>query len=65
VKLRDRVGESFSATVIEVDKHGTVVQIADPAVRARAKIDGAAPGDEVTIVLRGVDIATRHLTLTA
>ena len=63
VMLRDRIGETFTAIVVEVDKHGAIVQIADPAIRSRAKVSGAAPGDQVRVVLRNVEVGERRITL--
>lgn len=37
--LRDRVGESFDATIIEADEHAATIMLDDPAVRARCSGD--------------------------
>jgi exoribonuclease R len=61
--LRDRVGEQFDAAVTNVDDRGGVVQLRDPAVLAR--VDGVTEadlGDEVTVRLDRVDVATRKVT---
>ena len=58
--LRDRVGETFPAMVIDrVGKRDVEVQLADPAVRARCDGDGLAPGDELTVRLAEADPDTR------
>jgi exoribonuclease R len=58
VVLAPRVGETFEAVVTEVDDKGAVVQLADPAVRAR--LDGVAPlGERVRVRLTKADPATR------
>ncbi|MEU8106842.1 RNB domain-containing ribonuclease [Nonomuraea muscovyensis] len=63
--LRDRLGESFDATVIDVTARGDggQVQLADPAVIARC--DGALPlGERVTVRLTRADPATREVRFT-
>jgi exoribonuclease R len=58
--LAPRVGETFDAVVTEVDEHGGMVQLADPAVRAR--LDGHAPlGTRVRVRLAEADPATRRV----
>jgi len=53
--LQHRVGERFRAVVVEPG----VVQLADPAVRARLDGDGAELGAEVGVVLEKADVRTR------
>src|SRR6202012_6214204 len=36
--LRDQVGDSFAATVLDADDHGVTVALDDPVVRARARV---------------------------
>jgi exoribonuclease R len=65
VMLNSRVGERFSATVLESGDSGAVVQIAEPPVRARlsrsAIKNGAVAGAVVTVELRSVDVVTRSV----
>ncbi len=58
--LKDRVGQTFAGVVVD----DRLVQLADPAVRA--KIDGPCPepGAEVTVRLERADPATRTVTFT-
>jgi len=56
------VGERFTAVVLENDRHGTVIRIADPPVRARMHADPApAPGDIVAVRLSRADPVSRSL----
>ena len=59
--LQHRVGESFEAVVVEANTHGGVVQLTDPAVRA--KVEGAQPplGRRVEVVLTEADVSTRKV----
>ncbi|MBE7325261.1 RNB domain-containing ribonuclease [Nocardioides sp. Y6] len=63
VLLQDRVGETFTATVLEVDekKPGRgEITIPDPAIEARIDGERALPlGDEVTVRLAEADVAER------
>jgi exoribonuclease R len=56
--LRERVGEVFSATVLDAAGRYVEVQIEEPAVRARASVAGAAPeaGEAVRVRLEAVDV---------
>lgn len=58
--LRDRVGDEFTGTVVEVEsggKRGTVM-LADPAVQARVKGPGLPFGAQVNLRLTAADWAT-------
>jgi exoribonuclease R len=60
VVLAPRVGETFDAVVTETDDKGGMVQLADPAVRAR--LSGDAPlGERVRVRLTEADPATRRV----
>jgi exoribonuclease R len=60
--LEQRVGEQFTAVVLENDRHGTVIRIADPPVRARTHADPApAPGEVVAVQLMRADPVSRSL----
>ena len=63
--LADRVGEQFTAVVVEIDdkddKRGEVT-IQDPAIEATVVSDSALPvGEEVTVTLASVDVASRSI----
>ncbi len=63
--MASRVGETFTADVVDVDpkRSGVTVQLSDPAIVARAKGD-AKLGDEVQVRLDAADIATGTIALT-
>jgi exoribonuclease R len=64
VSLQNRVGEIFEAEV--VDARGEVVQIVDPAVRARvANLPRLQDGEKVRVRIDSADIAARKVHLTA
>ena len=57
--LRGRVGESFSAVVVDAeDGRGTVV-LDDLAIRGRATGEGLRPGTRVRVRLEEADVAAR------
>jgi exoribonuclease R len=62
--LRDRVGETFPAVVIDADEHSGTVVLDDPAVRARC--DGARlpVGARVEVRLTTADVAARQVRFT-
>lgn len=63
--LRERIGQSFEAMVIDVDERrgGGQVQLVEPAVIARC--DGVLPlGERVTVRLTQADPATREVRFT-
>ncbi|MFI7422294.1 RNB domain-containing ribonuclease [Nonomuraea sp. NPDC049684] len=63
--LRERIGQSFEAMVIDVDERrgGGQVQLVEPAVIARC--DGDLPlGERVTVRLTQADPATREVRFT-
>jgi exoribonuclease R len=60
--LEHRVGDRFTAVVLDNDRHGTVIRIADPPVRARLHADLApAAGDIVAVQLMRADPVSRSL----
>ena len=60
--LEHRVGDRFTAVVLDNDRHGTVIRIADPPVRARVHADPApAPGDILAVQLTRADPVSRSL----
>jgi hypothetical protein len=58
VLLAGREGERFPAVVVDRG----LVQLQDPAVRARLDVDGPEPGSEVSVRLDRADPATRSVT---
>lgn len=64
--LSDRVGETFEATVLDVDhdRDGRgLVLIAEPAVRARVHGDDLAPGEQVRVRVKAADIPAGQVVL--
>ena len=58
--LAGRVGETFEAVVTDMDAKGGIVQIADPAVRAR--LVGTAPlGERIAVRLAEADAGQRRV----
>lgn len=57
--LRERVGDHFSAVVLDAQPRRFEVQVEDPPIRTRvdADADGLAPGDPVQLKLAHVDVA--------
>lgn len=57
--LRDRVGERFSAAVLEVHEGKARVQLTDPAVTASCRVgDDVWAGGTIAVILEAADIAT-------
>ncbi len=69
VALSARVGETFSAAVVEIDDKDPTkgdITIADPAVEARVTSTTALPlGGEISVRLESADVATRKLVFAA
>jgi exoribonuclease R len=60
--LEHRIGERFQAVALENDRRGTVIRIAEPAVRARLHTDPPPkPGDLLTVELVRADPISRSL----
>jgi VacB/RNase II family 3'-5' exoribonuclease len=57
--LHDRVGDMFSAVVIDSDVHASTVVLDDPPVRARCTGTGLAAGQRITVRLIEADVASR------
>jgi exoribonuclease R len=66
VLLRNRVGETFRAVVLDNSESGVSMQLMDPPVVARlsrgAARKGAVAGTTVTVRLAEVDVAKRQLS---
>jgi len=61
-ELEHRVGERFEATPLEEDRRGTVIQIAEPPVRARLHAEPRPPlGERVAVLLVRADPRSRSL----
>ena len=64
VSLQHRIGDILEAEV--VDANDEIVQVADPAIRARvADLSGAAEGDIIRVRIDSADPLTRKVRLTA
>jgi exoribonuclease R len=60
--LEHRIGDQFTAVALENDRRGTVIRIAEPAVRARLHADPPPkPGDSVAVQLVRADPVSRSL----
>jgi exoribonuclease R len=60
--LRHRIGEVFDGTVTNVDEHGSVVQVAEPAVLTRVSAAASAQlGAELRLRLVSVDPERRSI----
>lgn len=65
VALQGREGEEFPAIVTDVDDRGARIQLCSPAVVARLKANGLAPGQELSVRLDGADPVTRSVRFSA
>ncbi len=63
--LRDRVGELFSATVLQAREHSARVLVEDPPVTANAELVGAVAGERVTVRVARADVQTGEIELEA
>jgi exoribonuclease R len=65
VMLESKIGQQFSATVLESSDSGAVVQISEPPVRARLSRStikhGAVAGAVVAVKLETVDVVSRSV----
>lgn len=64
--LSDRIGETFPATVLDVDDDDRgrgLVLLTEPAVRARVHGDDLSPGEEIRVRVRKVDIPGGQVVL--
>ena len=59
--LRDRVGETFAAVVIDADTHAGTVVLDHPAVRARCHGDALPVGERITVRLDTADVDKRQV----
>lgn len=57
--LNGHVGETFAATVTDLDERGARIQLADLPVVTRVDAGGAMPGDAIRVKLAAVDLAHR------
>jgi exoribonuclease R len=64
VWLSGRVGDVFDAVLVDEDRQGAVIQIADPAVLARVEAHRVDPGDAVRVRLTAVDVPARRIDFT-
>ncbi|HVE02099.1 MAG TPA: RNB domain-containing ribonuclease [Sphingomicrobium sp.] len=61
VVLANRVGETFTGTVTDIDRRGARIQLSDPAVITRVPPNGTEVGDPITLRLEEAD-PLRRLT---
>ncbi|MEP7179782.1 MAG: RNB domain-containing ribonuclease [Pseudonocardiales bacterium] len=59
--LRERVGEVFSASVIDADERAGTVVLDEPAVRARCTGHALPVGERMDVRLVAADVATRTI----
>jgi exoribonuclease R len=59
VLLSGREGDLFDGVIVDEDRHGPVMQIADPAILASVRAARVTPGDEIRVKLVAADVATR------
>lgn len=63
--LSDRIGDRFSAVVLELRGDDAVIQLAEPAVTASCPIvTGTRPGTRIEVVLRAADIRSGTVRFT-
>jgi exoribonuclease R len=63
--LRDRIGERFSAVVIDANEHSGTIVLDDPPVRAHCDGAGLPVGDRISAQLAVADTASRQVRFTA
>jgi exoribonuclease R len=63
VIMAGREHEVFDAVVVDEDRHGTLVQLVDPAVLAHVHAHHVDPGDRLRVRLHAVDVASRTIEL--
>jgi VacB/RNase II family 3'-5' exoribonuclease len=59
--LRDRVGQTFRATVVDADDRSGTIVLDDPAVRARCDGAGLPVGEQIQARLVQADVTTRQV----
>jgi exoribonuclease R len=59
--LRDHVGQTFHAVVIDADERAATVVLDDPPVRARCSGVGLRAGAQIQARLVAADVATREV----
>lgn len=59
--LRDRVGETFAAVVIDADEHAGTVVLDAPAVRARCTGERLSVGERIQVRLVEADVTARQV----
>jgi exoribonuclease R len=63
--LQGRIGEHFSAVVLDADEHKGAVVVDDPAVRATCEGDRLPVGARIDVTLTDADVATRTVRFRA
>jgi exoribonuclease R len=59
--LQNRIGERFTAVVLETNEHSATIAIEHPAIRARCDGTGMELGTEIQATLRTADVASRSV----
>ncbi len=59
VLLAGREGELFDGVIVDEDRHGPVMQIAEPAILSRVHAARVTPGDEIRVRLISADVTAR------
>jgi exoribonuclease R len=59
--LRDRVGATFAAVVIDADEHAGTVVLDEPPVRARCAGTGLRIGERIDVRLITADVGRRQV----
>ncbi len=59
VLLAGRIGELFDAVIVDEDRHGPVMQIAEPAILARVHAARVTPGDDIRVRLVAANVESR------
>jgi exoribonuclease R len=61
VLLDGREGELFDGVIVDEDRNGPLMQIAEPAILARVHAARVTPGDEVRVRLVEADPVARRV----
>ena len=62
--LQDRVGQTFTAVVVEDHRAASVLGVDDHAIRGRCTGEGLRPGTRVGVRLEEADVAARSIRFT-
>jgi exoribonuclease R len=59
--LRESIGDTFSAVVVDVDKEGGVIQLTAPPVTGRCRGNNLPLGERISARLVLADVAARQI----